>query len=76
VQNPDAVDEIKPLLETIERDRVHPSIFNGGADQAMDCAEAFSVLQLDAPPRSDPEAVLLVVDRHHGSAPRGSARKA
>jgi hypothetical protein len=76
VQNSEAVDEIKPLLETIERERVHPSIFKGGADQAMDCAEAHSALQLDAPPRSDPQAVLLVVDRHHGSAHRCSARKA
>ena len=73
VQNSEAVDEIKPLLETIERERVHPSIFNGGAEQAMDCAEAFSAPQHDAPPRSDPEAVLLVVDRHHvlGPSPLG-----
>ena len=73
MQNSEAVDEIKPLLETIERERVHPSILNGRAQQAMDCAEAFSAPQLDAPPRSDPEAVLLVVDRHHvlGRSPLG-----
>jgi len=38
MQNSEAVDEIKARLEAIERERVHPSIFNGRAQQAMDCA--------------------------------------
>ena len=76
MQDAEAVHEVKALLEAIERERVHPSILNGGAEQVMDGAEALRALQLNVPPRGDPEPILLIVHRHHplGPPPLGEER--
>jgi hypothetical protein len=57
------------LVETVERERVHPPIPDLRAQRAMDRAKARSARQPDSPPGSDPQPVLLVVDRHHPLGP-------
>jgi len=76
VQDAEAVDEVKALVETVERERVHPSILNGRAEQAMDGPEALCALQFNAPPGGDPQPILLVVHRHDplGPPPLGEER--
>ncbi|MGZ6669724.1 MAG: hypothetical protein ACXVH3_34175, partial [Solirubrobacteraceae bacterium] len=76
VQDAEAVDEVEALLERGERERVHPPVLNGRAEQAMDGPEALTALQPNAPPRRDPQPILLVVHATTRSAPRRSARKA
>ncbi len=43
---------------------IHPPAPNGGAEQAMDGTEALPALQLQTPPVSDPEPILLVIHGH------------
>src|SRR5205823_6354297 len=76
VQDAEAVDEVKALLQLVERERVDPSILDGRADQTMDGAEALPALKLNAPPRRDPQPILLVIDRHYpiGSPTLGEER--
>jgi hypothetical protein len=69
MQDAEAVNEVKALLEPIERERVHPPVLNGRAEQAMDGAEPLPTLQLNAPPGGDPEPILLVVHRHDPLGP-------
>ena len=52
------------MVVLVERERVHPAVLDARAEQAMDGSEALPALQLDAPPRRDPEPILLVIDRH------------
>ena len=66
----------KTLVETVERERVHPPIPDLRAQQAMVRAKALPARQLDSPAGSDPQPVLLVVDRQHplGAAALGEER--
>ena len=59
----------RTLVETVERERVHPPILDRRAQQAMDRAKALPALQLDSPPGSDPQPVLLVVHRQDPLGP-------
>ena len=65
MQDAEAVDEVEALLEPGERERVHPAVLDGRAQQAMDGSEALPALQLDAPPRRDQQPILLVIHRHN-----------
>ena len=77
MQDAEAAHEVEALLEPVERERVHPSILNRRAEQSMNGSEALPALQLNAPPGSDPQPILLVVHRHDRlGPPRRSARKA
>lgn len=59
----------RTLVETVERERVHPPIPDLRAQQGMVRAKSLSARQLDSPAGSDPQPVLLVVDRQHPLGP-------
>ena len=76
MQEPEAEDQIELLVELVEVECVEAQVLDVRVEQLGDRPEALAALELDAPPRADPVAVLLVVDGDHASAPRASARKA
>ena len=69
MQKPEAVDEIEMLIKSPKIAGIHLAILDSGVEQAVDHTKTLPTAQRRVPPRSHPQAILLVIDRHY---PRGT----
>src|SRR5262245_40882650 len=65
VQDPEAVDEVEPLVELVHVERVQHPVLDIGVEEVLDRAEPLAALELNVPAALHPLDVLLVVDREH-----------